>query len=208
MFHFFRKYHYVPPCPKCGSYKTGRFYYVSTTFQKIERMIAENMRYGELSRIEVGFGDELEHNAYCEECGVQWRANIEELPLTDERILEEMKRRGITQTGIKNMRNNRKIVKKQKQLEKKQLKKQKKEEKQKMKKKNIKIQQLKSENVIEPQDKTLTPIEPIKDKKIEQNSKQKSVDATKKDEKPTNKEMIKQKSQVKPLVKPLPKKKK
>ena len=101
MFHFFRKYHYVPPCPKCGSYKTGRFYYVSTTFQKIERMIAENMRYGELSRIEVGFGDELEHNAYCEECGVQWRANIEELPLTDERILEEMKRRGITQTGIK-----------------------------------------------------------------------------------------------------------
>lgn len=196
MFHFFRKYHYVPPCPKCGSLRTGRFFYVSTTYQKIERIIAENMRYGELSKIELGFGNELEHNAYCEDCGIQWYANIQELPLTDERIQQEMKKRGITEKDIKNIRDCRKINKRKKKLDKKLAKKQKKLEKDKTKKHSI--NKSKKTEV----QKNINDTEQVIENEIitENNAKNISME--------NNTNQKHEKPQIKPLVRPFPKRKK
>lgn len=212
MFRFFRKYHYVPPCPKCGSLKTGRFYYVSTTYQQIEKMVAENMRYGELSKIEIGFGNELDHNAYCEECGAQWYTNIEKLPLTDERIQQEMENRGITSKSIKDVSNCRKINKKNKKEEKRELKKQKRLEKKKKKKSSIN----KNPNKIETTNNIVGEIinenidtyieineEVLQEKQMKDiNTKQENeiIEITQ--------ETKNNKPQVKPFVKPLPKRKK
>ena len=121
MFGFFRKYHYVPPCPKCGSYKTGRFIYINNQID-VEKIIANNLKKGELSQVQLGFGDELEYNAYCEDCGIRWMAKIEELPLTEERIKTEAKKRQITKTAYHNMANYKKNRKKKLKEEKKALK--------------------------------------------------------------------------------------
>lgn len=138
MFRFFRKYHYVPPCPRCGSLKTGRFYYVTNTAFGVEKVIAENLKYGELVRVVTGFGDELEYNAYCEDCDIKWMAKIEEYKLTDERITQECKDRGISKETINNMVNIKKISKAKKKEEKKAEKRNKKEFKNKQKAKNVK----------------------------------------------------------------------
>ena len=138
MFHFFRKYHYVPPCPRCGSLKTGRFFYVTNTAFGVEKTIADNLKYGELVRVVTGFGDELEYNAYCEDCGIKWMAKIEECKLTDERIAQECKDRGISKEILNNMINIKKISKAKKKEEKKAKKKSKKELKNKQKAKNVK----------------------------------------------------------------------
>ena len=119
MVSFFRKYHYVPPCPRCGSLKTGRFCYVTNTAFGVEKLVADNLKNGELSKVELGFGDELEYKAYCEECGIRWMARIEELKLTEERVAKECKDRGISRDMYVKMRDFKKITKKEKKEEKK-----------------------------------------------------------------------------------------
>ena len=133
MISFFRKYHYVPPCPRCGSLKTGRFCYVTNTAFGVEKLVADNLKNGELSKVELGFGDELEYNAYCEDCGIRWMAKIEELKLTEERIAKESANRGISREMYTNMRDFKKIKKKEKRKEKKEIKLAKKEAKRKQK---------------------------------------------------------------------------
>ena len=104
MLYFLRTYHYVPPCPKCGSKKTGRYIYVLNTIN-INKLIADNLKCGELTKPVVGFGDDIEVNAYCEECDTQWFAKIEEFPLSKKIIEKESKDRGITLQNCNDMKN-------------------------------------------------------------------------------------------------------
>ena len=137
MFNFLKKYHYVPPCPRCGSLKTGRYICLADTYSGIERIIGRNYQKGELTKIIHGFDNYEMPNLYCEECGIEWRGRVEELPLTNSRIIEESKKRGITNQTCTDMLNYKKIVKQKKKEEKRAAKKQKKAEK-KMKRKKKK----------------------------------------------------------------------
>ena len=97
------RYHYVPPCPRCNSQKTGRFIYMATT-NNIDKIISSRMLKGELVKIIPGITESQYENAYCEECGCEWHANIENLWLNQEQILKERCDRGITKERYKNVK--------------------------------------------------------------------------------------------------------
>ena len=83
-----KTYYWVPPCPFCGSEKTGRFIF-PMPFQKYQQLV-DSCRNGEL----VMFYDDLQdETAFCAECGYKWNAKIESRFLTDaERDAERKKR--------------------------------------------------------------------------------------------------------------------
>lgn len=139
MFGFFKKYHFVPQCPRCGSWKTGRYIYVQNTRDCIEKMVAEHYEKGEITRIRMGFYSSDVPNIFCENCGVEWRGKIDELPLTKDRIKEERIRREITTEKYNNMLNHKEIIKNQRLAEKKQRKQEKKMMKQELKRKKKKL---------------------------------------------------------------------
>ena len=80
------RYHRVPPCPRCESKKTGRFIYVANTRNGVEKIIGDCMARGELVRVIPGLETTQYENAYCENCGVEWHANIETFWLPKEAI--------------------------------------------------------------------------------------------------------------------------
>ena len=97
-------YHRVPPCPKCQSKKTGRFLYVASTQSGVEKVIGNCMAKGELVQLVPGLETVKYENAYCEECGCEWHANIQTCWLSKEDIAKERYNRGITKEKYKNIK--------------------------------------------------------------------------------------------------------
>ena len=140
---FFKKrYHYVPPCPRCGRKKTGRFLFMMNTYNGVEKAISDCMANGELVKIRTSFQSQYE-NAYCEDCGCEWNANIQDIPATEEQIRHQMDIRGITKESVESVKNIRKITKKsikdKKKSEKAMKKQEKKEKREKLKQEKQKI---------------------------------------------------------------------
>ena len=90
---FGSKYKYVPPCPRCGSLRTGYYLQVSTPY--VDKIYIKHANRGEIVRC-IDSLYILDYNAFCEDCGIEWNANIEYKPLTPELIDEEKKNRGIS----------------------------------------------------------------------------------------------------------------
>ena len=86
-------YYYIPPCPVCGSNRTGR--YVKRPILHSEKdlryLIEESLSHGELIRI---CEKEPIENAYCEECGHEWPEHVYARLWDTERIEEQKKLRG------------------------------------------------------------------------------------------------------------------
>ena len=86
-----RIYYYVPPCPECGSRKTGRYMRQPLTAGDMRYVEKESLRNGELVRFAWRVPVK---NAYCEECGCEWESTISASMVTRERIMEEQAVRG------------------------------------------------------------------------------------------------------------------
>ena len=114
---FTQTYQYVPPCPRCKSKKTGYYIYVFT-FRNTQKEYIKHLENGELVQFIVGFHELDDPNAYCADCGTRWVANIEERPKTMESMKEEYKNRGISLKEIKNLKNQKQILKERKRKEK------------------------------------------------------------------------------------------
>ena len=84
-------YYYIPPCPACGSRKTGRYVRQPLTAGDRRFVETESLRNGELVR----FAPHVpEKNAYCEECGHEWTHAVSVRLVPRERIMEEQAARG------------------------------------------------------------------------------------------------------------------
>lgn len=81
-------YYYMPPCPKCGSECTGR--YVSPPYVNKHYTMLESLKNGELVRY---IKNVPVKNAYCEECGFEWKESPRLLRLSPEEKEEEIARR-------------------------------------------------------------------------------------------------------------------
>lgn len=79
-------YYYVPPCPVCGSRKTGRYVRQPLTTGDMLYVERESLRNGELVRFAVHIP---EKNAYCDDCGHEWECRIRAHLMPREKIIEE-----------------------------------------------------------------------------------------------------------------------
>lgn len=84
-------YYYVPPCPRCGSRKTGRYVSRSITQEDTNYMIKESLRHGELVHVRNPVPVK---NAYCEDCGYEWAEHIYAQLWDTGRVQEEIEARG------------------------------------------------------------------------------------------------------------------
>ena len=84
-------YYYVPPCPYCGSVRTGRFveYRRDTQDQYTEKMSLKN---GELIQFVAKIDPEA--SFFCADCGTTWSEYAPMKWFTMEEIEEEKKKRG------------------------------------------------------------------------------------------------------------------
>lgn len=82
-----RLYYKVPPCPECGSRKTGRYVKKPRSMEDTIYTQSQSLMSGELIRF---VPREPIKNCYCEECGYEWGHTVhaELLPVTE--IEEEM----------------------------------------------------------------------------------------------------------------------
>ena len=69
-------YYYVPPCPACLSRKTGRYVRQPLMAGDMRYVEKESLRNGELVRFA---GRIPEKNAYCEDCGHEFSADLDRL---------------------------------------------------------------------------------------------------------------------------------
>ena len=93
-----RLHYNVPPCPECGSRKTGR--YVRRPFFEKDAlyMERESFRNGELIRMV----DRVPvKNAYCEDCGHEWAQQINLSFFNREEVEEEKRERDTTEKYLK-----------------------------------------------------------------------------------------------------------
>lgn len=135
MFEFKKRYHYVPPCPRCNSSKTGYFITVSSfNLHNLDKIIFSHLANGELVQARYSDNEMVYENAFCSDCGCEWYTNIDVFRLNDVEINNEKKKRGITNKDYTNLRNVRKTIKQKR----KQLKKIQKEKLKKIKKQNKK----------------------------------------------------------------------
>lgn len=79
-------YHYVPPCKRCGSYKTGYYIHGLVTADWI---IKRALRHGEYAMItsEPLTSDTV--NCFCGECGIEWHEDDIQLKILNEKQFEE-----------------------------------------------------------------------------------------------------------------------
>jgi len=80
-------YYYVPQCPLCKSWKTGR--YVRQPVDPLYTM-RKCLEHGE--RVRFAKREPIK-NCYCTECGYEWGAHIEMKLLTSDEIMEQQKLR-------------------------------------------------------------------------------------------------------------------
>ena len=81
-------YYYVPPCPKCGSRKTGR--YMRMPFTGSGYTKEDSLKNGEWVRFAK---EEPINNCFCMTCGMQWPGKVRLKWWPFERIQEEIKAR-------------------------------------------------------------------------------------------------------------------
>lgn len=114
-------YHYIKPCPHCGSKKTGRYIFVLMNNFEPEKLIARSLKNGELVKIKTCF-EEVPNtpNAYCEDCGAEWVEPVYLSFISKEKQNQEIKDRGITEKQFIRMKDYKKIRKKELKEEKKQ----------------------------------------------------------------------------------------
>ena len=88
-----KMYYYVPPCPECGSRRTGRYlrkpYFPDAGAEKY--MIRQCLENGELVKLVKWVPQK---NAYCEDCGHEWEQEIHTAMVSTEKIQEEIAARG------------------------------------------------------------------------------------------------------------------
>ena len=82
-------YYYVPPCPRCGSRKTGR--YIRAPFTGSGFTKEESLKNGELVRFAI---EEPINNGFCVSCGHEWPVRVETKLWTYDQIHEEQIARG------------------------------------------------------------------------------------------------------------------
>jgi len=80
-------YYYIPPCPKCGSRRTGRYIKETRGSQYIEE---ESLRHGEIVRFAMS---EPVKNAFCVDCDYTWGCTPQLKFWTTDRIQEEIEAR-------------------------------------------------------------------------------------------------------------------
>lgn len=83
-------YYYVPPCPRCGSRKTGR--YLRITFMNHGKSVEESLRHGEIAREVSTVPYE---NCFCEDCDYEWHSRVLARMLTKAEYDEEIRVREI-----------------------------------------------------------------------------------------------------------------
>ena len=88
-----KMYYNVPPCPQCGSRRTGRYLRkpISIDPEDERSMVEKCLKHGELIRFSWMVPI---RNAYCEDCGHEWAQNIRVELVSPERIMEEAAARG------------------------------------------------------------------------------------------------------------------
>lgn len=106
-------YVYVPPCPRCGSYKTGE-YFSTTSISDAEKRIAWMMKKGTYVKYRLGFSNADEPNFFCNNCGIEWMGNTTYKFLTKKEINEEKIKREINNEDIYRLENSKDISRKEK----------------------------------------------------------------------------------------------
>ena len=94
---FKQKYNYVPPCPRCHSFRTGYVIEGQHT-ERNEQIKVKRMEMGEIVHVHAFLSDD--HNLFCENCGLNWQGEIEKKYLTLEEIDKEKEKRGIDEEYI------------------------------------------------------------------------------------------------------------
>ncbi len=82
-------YYFIPPCPKCGSRRTGR--YMRKPYMSAGSIRKMNLNAGELVRFEQEVPD---RNLYCADCGHTWRGTAQFKFWPKDKIREEADVRG------------------------------------------------------------------------------------------------------------------
>ncbi len=91
-----KKYTFVPPCPRCGSLKTGYKVFCQTE-KECNEAIYKGLLNGELVEGTLNFNDIYgDTNLFCKSCGSRWFGKTEEKRLTFEEKMQERENRGIT----------------------------------------------------------------------------------------------------------------
>ena len=80
-------YYFVPQCPLCKSWKTGR--YVRHPIDPLYTM-RKSLEHGERIRF---VPRQPIKNCYCDDCGFEWGAHIEMKLLTSDEMMEQQKKR-------------------------------------------------------------------------------------------------------------------
>lgn len=84
-------YYYVPPCPCCKSFATGRIVKIkSANGADAKWQMLESLKHGELVKT---VDETAGPNCFCLNCGYQWDDVIETKFLNNEQLLEEKKKR-------------------------------------------------------------------------------------------------------------------
>lgn len=96
-------YHYVPPCPLCGSEVTGRYvkkpsWFIIYEEYDMDYAAKEYLKAGELVRF-VDFRPE--DRCFCAECGHTWEQHIEPGLYKKETIENEKRKRHIEEEYLK-----------------------------------------------------------------------------------------------------------
>ena len=81
--------------------------------------ITAALQKGERIKLILGFKDAYDDTAFCEDCGLQWAARIEERLLTNLEIEQECRDRGISKKTIENVKNRKKALKEERRKAKK-----------------------------------------------------------------------------------------
>ena len=90
-------YNYVPPCPRCSSYKTGKFVKSHGEFND-EYAIQKSLEAGELIKVVKELPS---NNCYCANCGATWSYDIPVLMISYKKLIDQKEKRG-TQVKLDN----------------------------------------------------------------------------------------------------------
>lgn len=84
-----KPHYYVPPCPECGSFCTGR--YMRRPVTEAWYVEEKSLKNAEIVRF---VSKEPVKNCFCVDCGHEWGKTIILSFVTDEELEEERKKRG------------------------------------------------------------------------------------------------------------------
>ena len=84
-----KPHYYVPPCPECGSFCTGR--YIRHPIVEAWYVEEKSLKNAEIVRF---VAKEPIKNCFCVDCGYEWGKMIQLSFVTEEELEEERKRRG------------------------------------------------------------------------------------------------------------------